>query len=155
MRKIRVFLDSSVIIAGLASASGGSHKVLALAELGIIAPYISADVENEVLRNVAKKLPQAVAHFERLMRELHFTVIKTSEQEIEHARSIINEHDAPIMAAAISAKVNWLLSLDKHFLALKERGKLDFAVAAPGEFLQHLADILQEGRARSMRRVDR
>lgn len=37
MRRIKVFLDSSVIIAGLASASGGSHKVLALAELGVIA----------------------------------------------------------------------------------------------------------------------
>jgi predicted nucleic acid-binding protein len=145
MRKIRVFLDSSVIIAGLASASGGSHKVLALAELGIVAPYISADVEHEVLRNVAKKLPKAVAHFERLMKELHFTVIETSEQEIEHARAVINEHDAPIMAAAMSAKVNWLLSLDKHFLALKESGGLNFNIGTPGEFLQQIADILKEG----------
>ena len=144
MRKIRVFLDSSVIIAGLASASGGSHKVLALAELGIITPCISADVESEVLRNVTKKLPKAVVHFERLMQELPFIVIETSKQEIEGAELIINKHDALIMAAAISAKVNWLLSLDKHFLTLKERGVLDFTVATPGEFLQQLADILKE-----------
>ena len=144
MRKIRVFLDSSVIIAGLASASGGSHKVLPLAELGIITPCISADVKSEVLRNVAKKLPKAVVHFERLMQELPFIIIETSKQEIEGAELIINEHDAPIMAAAISAKVNWLLSLDKHFLALKGRGALDFIVATPGEFLQQLADTLKE-----------
>jgi len=118
--------------------------VLALAELGIITPCISADVESEVLRNVAKKLPKAAVHFERLMRELPFIVIETSKQEIEGAELIINEHDAPIMAAAISAKVNWLLSLDKHFLTLKERGALDFTVATPGEFLQQLADILKE-----------
>ncbi len=145
MRKIRVFLDSSVIVAGLASASGGSHKVLALAELGIITPCISADVESEVLRNVAKKLPKAVVHFERLLQELSFTVIETSEQEIERAKAIINEHDAPIIAAAISGGVDWLLSLDKHFLALKEKETLDFTVATPGEFLQQLADILKEG----------
>ncbi len=145
MRKIRVFLDSSVIIAGLASASGGSHRALALAEIGIITPCISADVEREVLRNVAKKLPKAVVHFERLLQELSFTVIETSEQEIERAKAIINEHDAPIIAAAISGGVDWLLSLDKHFLALKEKETLDFTVATPGEFLQQLADILKEG----------
>ena len=49
MRKTRVFLDSSVIIAGLASASGGSHKVLALCELGLIDPFISAEVQNGLL----------------------------------------------------------------------------------------------------------
>ena len=70
MRKTRIFLDSSVIISGLASVKGGSHKVLALAEVGIIAPCISAEVENEVLRNVAKKLPNAVVYFERLLKEL-------------------------------------------------------------------------------------
>jgi predicted nucleic acid-binding protein len=133
------------MIAGLASASGGSHKVLALAELGIITPYISADVEREVLRNVAKKLPKAVVHFERLMQELSFTVIEASEQESERARLIINEHDTPIMAAAMSGGVDWLLSLDKHFLTLKEKGTLDFTVATPGEFLQQIADILKEG----------
>ena len=56
---------------------------------------------------------------------------------------IINEHDAPIMAAAISAKVNWLLSLDKHFLTLKERGRWIYCCHS-WRFLQQLADILKE-----------
>jgi putative PIN family toxin of toxin-antitoxin system len=144
MRKIKVLLDSSVIITGLASANGGSHKVLALAELGLVTPCISADVESEVLRNVAKKLPKAVAHFERLMQKISFIVIETSKQDVDEAELMVNKHDAPIMAAAISAEVNWLLSLDRHFLALKRKGALKFIVATPEEFLQHLADFLRE-----------
>lgn len=144
MRKTRVFLDSSVIISGLASVSGGSHKVLALAELGIITPCISADVENEVIRNVMKKLPESVVHFERLLKELPFIVVEASKEDYERVKLIINEHDAPIMAAAISGKANWLLNLDKHFLAIKGRKELDFAIATPGEFLQQLVNILKE-----------
>ena len=144
MRKTRIFLDSSVIISGLASVKGGSHKVLALAEVGIIAPCISAEVENEVLRNVAKKLPNAVVYFERLLKELSFVVIEASSEDHERGKLIINEHDAPIMAAAISGKVDWLLSLDKHFLAAKERVGLDITISTPGEFLQQLVDILKE-----------
>lgn len=49
MKQSKVFLDSSVIIAGLASRTGGSHEVLALSELGIIVPCISEDVVSEVL----------------------------------------------------------------------------------------------------------
>lgn len=45
----RLFLDSSVIIAGLASRTGASHAILALAELGLIrlvgCPYILTEVE--------------------------------------------------------------------------------------------------------------
>jgi predicted nucleic acid-binding protein len=143
MRKIRVFLDSSVIMSGLASVNGGSHKVLALAELGIINPYISAEVESEVMRNVAKKLPNAVVHFERLLEELSFTVVEASKEDHERAKLIINEHDAPIMAAAISGKVDWVLSLDKHFLAVKGSGGLNFTIATPGEFLQQFVGIIK------------
>jgi predicted nucleic acid-binding protein len=144
MRKIRVFLDSSVIIAGLASASGGSHKVLALSELGLIDPFISAEVQNEVLRNIKNKLPKAIDNFERLLRSLPFTVVEVHEEDIKRAELIINAHDAPIMAAAIFGKVDWLLSLDKHFQAVKEREKLDFTIATPGEFLQRFVEIVKD-----------
>jgi len=39
--KTDVFLDSSVIIAGLASSKGSSYMILALAEMGVIQPGIS------------------------------------------------------------------------------------------------------------------
>lgn len=137
MKRIKVFLDSSVLIAGLASRKGGSHEVLALAELGIIIPCISEDVVSEVLRNVQKNLPNSALHYYNLFKTMPFKVMDASEKDTEYAKTLINEKDAPILAAAISGSVDWLLSLDKHFLRL-ERSP-GFNVGTPGMFLQMLA----------------
>lgn len=138
MKQNKVFLDSSVIIAALASRTGGSHEVLALAELGLIAPFISEDVVSEVLRNVNKKLPGSANLFYMLFKALPFRIIDAAERDMEYARSLINEKDAPILAAAISGKVDWLLSLDKHFLTVDWKGKVDFVVCSPKLFLQEV-----------------
>ena len=55
MKPIKVFIESSVIIAGLVSKRGGAYEILILTELGIIIPYISEQVVYEVIRNVEKK----------------------------------------------------------------------------------------------------
>lgn len=138
MKQIKVFLDSSVVIAGLASRTGGSHEVLALVELGIIAPHISEDVVIEVLRTVHKKLPNCEAIFYALFKTLPFTIVDPAQKDVELAKSLINEKDAPILAAAISGKVDWLISLDKHFLNEDWEGKVDFLIGSPGDFLQGL-----------------
>jgi putative PIN family toxin of toxin-antitoxin system len=138
MKSINVFLDSSVIIAGLASKSGGSYEVLALAEMKVIIPCISEDVVGEVFRNVQKKLPGSVAHFYTLFKKLPFKIIDPSEEDITKAGGLINLKDAQILAAAISGKVDWLLSLDKHFLREDLINKVNFKICAPGEFLQTL-----------------
>ncbi|MQL52370.1 PIN domain-containing protein [Desulfofundulus thermobenzoicus] len=141
--QIKVFLDSSVIIAALASMSGGSHEVLALAELGIIVPCISEDVVGQVLRNVQKKLPGCVDSYYTLFKVLPFKIVDPTDEDLEYARSLINEKDAPIPAAAISGKVDWLLSLDKHFLSGDWKGKVNFAIGTPGDFLQELVSFLK------------
>lgn len=131
----KVFLDSSVIIAGLASVTGGSHEILALAELKLIIPFISEDVVSEVLRNVQKKLPNSLPYFFTLFKTLPFKIIDATEKDMEYAKTLINEKDAPILAAAIAGQVDWLLSLDKHFLTADLQGKVSFNVGSPKDFL--------------------
>ncbi len=138
MRRIKVFLDSSVIIASLASITGGSQKVLVLAELGVIIPCVSEDVVSEVIRNMQKKLPGALVHFYALFKTLPFRMVYFTESDVRYAKTMINKKDAPILAAAIAGKVDWLLSLDKHFLTTNWKDRLDIIVASPGEFLQNL-----------------
>lgn len=138
MKQTKVFLDSSVIIAGLASKKGGSYEVLALAELNIITPCICENVVNEAFRNVQKKLPGGMAYIYALFKSLSFKLIDPTEEDMEKAKKIINEKDAPILAAAITGKVDWLLSLDKHFLKANMGDKIGFQICAPGEFLQKL-----------------
>jgi predicted nucleic acid-binding protein len=55
---------------------------------------------------------------------------------------MINEKDAPILAAAIAAHVDWLLSLDKHFLLENWAGRVNFRVCSPVTFLNELRSIL-------------
>lgn len=135
MKPNKVFLDSSVIITGLASATGGSHEILALAELKLIIPFISEDVVSEVLRNVQKKLPNTLTHFYTLFKTLPFKIIDATEKDMDYARTLINEKDAPLLAAAIAGQVDWLLSLDKHFLTAQLQGRVRFAVGSPKDFL--------------------
>lgn len=142
MKQIKVFLDSSVVIAGLVSKTGGSYEVLALAELGVIVPYISEEVVSEVLRNAQKKLPGGIDSFYALFKVLHFKIVDASEESTKHARSLINEKDAPILAAATFGKVDSLLSLDKHFLNEDWKGKVDFKVSSPKNFLQEVVHLL-------------
>lgn len=116
MKRIRVFLDSSVIIAGLASKKGGSYEVLAMAELNVLLPCICEDVVSEVFRNVQKKLPGSVPYVYALFKKLPFKIIDPADEDLALAKKMINEKDAPILAAAMTGNVDWLLSLDKHFL---------------------------------------
>lgn len=143
MRRIKVFLDSSVIIASLASITGGSQKVLVLAELGVIIPCVSEDVVSEVIRNVQKKLPGALVHFYALFKTLPFRMVDATNSDIEYAKTLINKKDALILAAAIAGKVDWLLSLDKHFLTTNWKDRLDFIVASPGKLLLNLELIFR------------
>jgi putative PIN family toxin of toxin-antitoxin system len=135
MKPIKVFLDSSVIIAGLASTTGGSHKVLALAELKLIRPCISEEVVSELLRNIQKKLPYSLPHFYTLFKILPFKIIDATDKSLEYAKTLINEKDAPILAAAITGQVDWLLSLDRHFLTEFLKEKVDLSICSPKEFL--------------------
>lgn len=63
VKKIRVFFDSSVIIAGLASSRGASCMLLSLAEMEVIEPYISEQVVTEVIKNIEKNCPHVYPSF--------------------------------------------------------------------------------------------
>jgi len=138
IKQTKVFLDSSIIIAGLASKKGGSYEVLVLAELNIITPCICENVVNEEFRNVQKKLPSGTTYMYTLFKKLPFQLIDPTIKDMEKAEKLINEKDAPILAAAITGKVDWLLSLDKHFLKADIGNQIQFGICAPGEFLRKL-----------------
>jgi len=136
MKKIKVFIDSSVVIAGLASSSGGSNRILMLCELGLIRPYVSEQVVREVLKNVEKKMPGLYEKTYCLFRQLPFGFVEAKGENLSTATNLNNEKDAPVLATAMSGKVEWLLTLDKHFLKQKWHEDLSFKIGTPGLFLQ-------------------
>lgn len=54
------------------------------------------------------------------------------------ARKLINEKDAIILAAAMNAKIDFLVTLDRHFLTEDLRKLPSFIVCSPGELLESL-----------------
>lgn len=144
VKKIKVFFDSSVIIEGLASSRGASCMLLSLAEMEIIEPYISEQVVTEVIKNIEKKLPSCLPQFFTLFKKLPLILVDDEEEKLKYALKIINDRDAKILSAAMTAGVDVLVSLDKHFLDSQLAGKLDFMICAPGELLKEIGGHLTE-----------
>lgn len=143
-----LFLDSNVIIAGLASRTGASHAILALAELGLIrlagCPYILAEVE----RNLAEKVPEFLPAYHRLMVNLNWQIVEDPRAEDVSAwLDLVPAKDAPVLAAAVAAAPHRFVTLDAdHFIKPSEVAERSgLSICTPGDFLQEVRAILARG----------
>lgn len=140
LKKNRVFFDSSVLIAGLASPEGASGMLLALSEMGLIIPVISEQVVIEVIRNIEKKMPRHLPHYYKLFKILPFELADPTDELIKRAEGFINQKDTVILAAAMNSNIDYLVSLDKHFLN-DNLTKLPFTVCSPGELIKKIRAV--------------
>lgn len=138
--KIKIFIDSSVIIAALLSSDGGSAKIFKLCEGGIAESWISNTVMGEVARNIKRKFPELKPCFYQLLKTTGIKISKNpSKNMMKEAESWIKDkNDAPILAAAKLAKVDVVLTLDiRHFIKDTDVArKSGMQIMTPGEFLR-------------------
>ena len=135
--KPRVFLDTSALIAGLASPTGASHVILALAEGELFTLVIAEEVLVEAERNLREKLPGALPEYRRFLAACPLEkAAMSSAAEVAAAKEMIHQ-DAPILAAAMSFGVDYLVTLNrKHFLDDSEVArKSGLCIGTPGDFL--------------------
>lgn len=148
MRKPRpkVFLDSSALIAGIASSKGAAREILRLAEIGLIEIIVSRQVVVEADRNITAKLPECLDDFRNYLETLApVLAADPSQRDILRFSSLIQRHDAPILAAAVAAKADYLVSWDqKHFMTTGPRALARPKVMDPGEFLHEFRQLLHE-----------
>lgn len=144
--KIKVFVDTNVLIAGIASVSGASGTLLDLCEAGIVQMVISRQVVIEADRNVSSKLPGLVEPFRRFMLDLApLMTEEPSAASLEKCKGLVDPKDVAILAAALDAEVDFLITLDKkHFLKASIPQALGIKVLSPGEFLRSLERTLLE-----------
>jgi len=117
-RVTRVFLDASVLFSATYSAAGASREILRSAIRHEIVAVLSPHVAEEARRNLRRKAPAAIEAFEQLMETVSPEVaVEPSLSELQTAASYINLRDAPIIAAAVKANVEYLVTLDRtHFI---------------------------------------
>ena len=147
MKQYRVFLDAGVYIAGAGSALGGSRQILDWCAERLLQPFTSQQVLTEVRRNVAKKLPRAVAASERILQAINAELAsEPTNEEIADAAQVVPEKDAPILAAARRTNVEYFVTLDrKHFKQPRVQDVVPFQIVLPEELAPLIrAELAQE-----------
>lgn len=133
----RVFADSSVIIAGAASRKGASRAVLMMAEIGLFQLVISEQVVTECRNNLSKKLPAALPVFTALLTQMNLEIQPDPPLSASNPwHTIIEAKDAPILAAAILAQVDRLLSLNTKDFTSKVATASGLTIQTPAQFIQ-------------------
>lgn len=142
---IRVFLDSSVLIAACGSASGASHAVIVMAEIGLFKVVISEQVVDECERNLMKKLPKAIPIFRQIMSTIAPEILPNpSTIEVEQRVAIIEPKDAPILAAAVVGNVNCLLTLNTKDFTSEVSTQSGLLIQTPSQFIQEIRALINK-----------
>ena len=125
----RVFLDANVLFS---AAYRSDAAVRRLWQLKIAALMTSAYAAEEARRNLAN--PAQLAALEELLNSIQ--VMPESPQYLPWASKLVPDKDAPILAAAIGARADVLLTGDiKHFGELMLRSDLPLRVYTVRAFL--------------------
>ena len=144
--RTRVFIDTSVLFAAVLSAAGGSRLILKLGEAGVLRIMVSRQVLREADGVLRRKAPDAAALFGLLLDQADVQVGTTAPRaQVEELKERVGHPgDAQIVADAMRAKVDYLVTLDKRHLlgnaALSRH--LPFPVGTPGDLLAHLRQQL-------------
>jgi len=138
--KLRLFLDSSVLFAAAYSKHGPSYDLIHLAIDDQVTLVTSPLVLLETTRNLASSAPEHLAALQRILEAIPFEMVRPTTREVRAAARHVVLKDAPILAAARKAKVDYLVTLDKkHLLGKPELAQYARTlIAAPQEVVQGL-----------------
>jgi predicted nucleic acid-binding protein len=140
--RVRVFIDSSVLIAAAISSIGSAHDLLGLGLDGTIHLHVSSLVLQETQRNLARNAPRALPLFvERFQPALLSQVTDTSPLLVVEVTETIAAEDAPIVDAALTARATYLTSHDrKHLLNQVPQIQSSFGltVTIPDQIIRNL-----------------
>jgi hypothetical protein len=97
-------------------------------------------VFEEARRNLEVKAPGAVPDLETFHQAATIEMVRPSREEIEEAMVYTADKDAPVVAAARKAEVDYLVSLDREHLVevLEVIRNSGLAILLPGDFLKEM-----------------
>ena len=138
----KVFLDANVYFAGFLSSQGASALVLQLARRKKIQVIATQLVLHEADRNLRKKTsPQTLKSFHRFLQETKIQIQPAvDDKSLRKYESLIHPKDVPVIAAAVEAKADYLITLDRrHFLTEKIQSEVKrIKMITPGDFIREL-----------------
>lgn len=142
VKRNKVFIDSSILIAATLSHAGGSFYLLTELK-NKFAFKINDYVFEEVLRILNTKFdsrPEFKTELFLIIGLANIEVLKNSSLvQVKKAGKFINKDDAPILAGAME-NCSYLLTLDNHFLSENVSRfaiKNHLRILKPKEFLEY------------------
>lgn len=138
----RIFLDTNVIFSGLYSSVGSPARIIDLLVDGRLEVVISQQVLEEVVRAFKQKLPSKLVALSTLLVNSRLEIRKDpSREEVVRWTELMNADDATILAAAIAAQPDYLVTGDKHFLDHPEVSEqTGLPIVSPAHFVRRLED---------------
>jgi predicted nucleic acid-binding protein len=152
-RRIRLFLDSNVLTAGIVSPGGLDKATLSLCAAKVCKLVLAEAVRDEVEENLllhAERLPsldadQLIEDYRRLIKLTNPEVVPYPHQEYVHSNRhlIRHEADVPVLLSAMAAKPDWLLTHNtRHFTkAVAQRSSI--RIATPADFFRTLSTLFR------------
>ena len=111
---MKIFFDSSVVIAAILSPTGGSFRLIRESILKNYILLISDYVLDECIRTIKTKFPAKLNTLTLFLTNYNYQILKDpNEKEVENLIKIINFRDAPVLGGALKHKADYLITLDK------------------------------------------
>lgn len=125
----KVFLDSSVLIAAAISPTGSARDLIISSINNKFKIVVSDVVLEETARNLANKAPKALPALQLFLEALNPDVVSPTKTSILKVSKVVELKDAPIVAGAITVKVDYLVTFDrKHLLKQKQEIEENFKI---------------------------
>lgn len=137
---MRVVIDSSVVVAALATPNpeSASRVVLAAIAAGLVDLVITNELEAEYRRAV--EYPQVRRQAARVNRQSFVDAIVATADRVEAGSAVgavpADPGDDKVAAAALAGRADFLVTLDRHLLDLA--GLPGVVILRPGDFLREL-----------------
>ena len=153
-KRVRIFLDSNALTAGIVSTWGLDKAVLSLCSARICRLVLAEAVREEVEENLLVRLggiesadaDRVLRHYGHLITLMKPEVVPYPGQaEVEAARHLIRHAaDVPVLLSAIASHPDWLLTHNtKHFTPAVAR-RTGLRIATPVEFFRALSKTLSD-----------
>ncbi len=117
-RSPRVFFDTNVIFSGLHVQGGPPARLLQAYVEGHLVMIVSSQVLEELVRTIQIKLPHALPRLYLLLASNPPEILANpDEHDVARWTQVIHPADAPILAAAVAAQVDYLVTGNtRHFV---------------------------------------
>lgn len=140
--RIRIFLDTSAILAGIWSGKGGGRRLLQLGEAGAITLVTSRLAIQELEAMLRERAPVALGPLALLLDRADLSVTGEADPASTSAAESLVDHavGARVIAAAIESEAEYFVTLDReHILDNRPLAReVPFRIGTPGECVEWL-----------------